>query len=75
MRYLGIDYGTKRIGVAISDDGGTIAFPLTTVPAGKDALSKIGALVKEHGVDKIIIGESRDFAGGANAIQESIEQY
>ncbi|OHA83925.1 MAG: hypothetical protein A2937_03230 [Candidatus Yonathbacteria bacterium RIFCSPLOWO2_01_FULL_47_33b] len=27
MRYLGIDYGTKRVGVAVSDEGGTMAFP------------------------------------------------
>jgi molecular chaperone DnaK (HSP70) len=34
MKYLGIDYGTKRIGVAVSDDTGSIAFPLAVIPAG-----------------------------------------
>jgi RNase H-fold protein (predicted Holliday junction resolvase) len=27
MRYLGIDYGAKRVGISISDDGGSLAFP------------------------------------------------
>ncbi|MEK7108980.1 MAG: Holliday junction resolvase RuvX [Patescibacteria group bacterium] len=75
MKYIGIDYGTKRIGIAVSDDGGRLAFPLTTVPAGPAALSKIDALVKENGVQKIVVGESRDFAGAPNAVQENIEQF
>ncbi len=75
MRYLGIDYGTKRIGLAVSDEGGTLAFPLTTVPAGRDALSKIHTLAKDNGVQKIIIGESRTLGGEANAVQEDIAQF
>lgn len=75
MKYIGIDYGTKRIGLAVSDDGGKIAFPLTTVPAGQGALSNIDALIKENSVQKIIIGESRDFAGAPNPVMEDIEQF
>ena len=75
MRYLGIDYGTKRIGIATSDEGGSVAFPLTTVPAGRDALDKICELVKENKIEKIIIGESRDFKGEANAVMEDIAQF
>ena len=49
MKYIGIDYGTKNIGLAVSDDNGTVAFPLTTVEAGRDAISKGAALIKENG--------------------------
>ena len=63
MKYLGIDYGTKRIGIAISDDTGTLAFPLTTVFANPQALQTIHALLKENRIEKIIIGESRNFRG------------
>jgi len=75
MKYLGIDYGTKRIGVAKSDDSGSLAFPLTTVKAGPNAVSEVNALIKSEGAEKVIVGESRDFKGGANDVMEDIEQF
>jgi len=75
MKYIGIDYGTKRIGVAVSDDGGMLAFPLTTVPAGQGALAAIDALVEEHGAGLIVIGESRDFSGVPNPVQAKIREF
>ena len=75
MKYLGIDYGTKRIGVATSDDTGSLAFPLTTVAAGREALSDIAELIKKEGVQKIVIGESRNLQGEANPLMEDIEQF
>jgi putative Holliday junction resolvase len=75
MKYLGLDYGTRRIGIAISDDTGSLAFPLTVIQAGQGSLEQVAALVKEHAVEKIIIGESRDFKGEANAVMEDITQF
>ena len=75
MKYLGIDYGTKRIGVAVSDDTGALAFPLTTVPANPEALQAVHALVKENRVEKIILGESRNFKNEPNSVMEDIEQF
>lgn len=75
MKYLGIDYGTKRIGVAVSDDTGTLAFPLAVVAAGSGALTEIHALIQKHGVEKIVIGESRNFKNVANPVMEDIEQF
>ena len=75
MKYLGIDYGTKRIGVAVSDDTGSLAFPLGTVKAGQGALEEVASLARENGVQKVIIGESRDNKGRANDVMEDIEQF
>ena len=75
MKYLGIDYGTKRSGVAVSDDTGSLAFPLTTVPSNREALSAIAALVKENDVETIVIGESRNFQNEPNEVMEDIEQF
>ena len=75
MKYIGIDYGTKRIGVAVSDDEGRVAFPLTTVLAGPKALSEIVELSKKNRAQKIVLGESRDFKGVANPVMEDIEQF
>ena len=75
MKYLGIDYGTKRIGVALSDESGTIAFPLATLEAGKGALEQVATLAKENRIEKIVIGESRDFKGEPNAVMKDIEEF
>jgi len=75
MKYIGIDYGTKNIGVAISDDGGRIAFPHSVVRAGPQALSAIDALIKESGVGQAVVGESRTLGGEANPLQEDIERF
>lgn len=75
MRYLGLDYGTKRIGVAVSDDTATLAFPLAVIPANQEAVSAVAALAKKERAEKIILGESRDFAGAANDVMEDIEQF
>lgn len=57
MRYLGIDYGTKRVGLAVSDDTGEFAFPKGIVTTS-EASAFIAKLCKEEGIDAIIIGES-----------------
>lgn len=72
---MGLDYGSKRIGVAVSDEGGTMAFPLGTVAAGPKALSELALLAKENAVAQLVLGESRNLDGSANAVQEDIEQF
>jgi putative Holliday junction resolvase len=75
MKYIGIDYGTKRIGIARSDASGSIAFPLTTIAAGPRAVGEIAAIVTKEGAQKIILGESHNFKGEANKVMEDIEQF
>jgi putative Holliday junction resolvase len=57
-RIAAIDFGLKRIGIALSDAGQQIAFPLTTVEGGKRGLQNVvGALSKQKGeIDQIIVG-------------------
>jgi putative Holliday junction resolvase len=75
MKYIGIDYGTKRIGIATSDEGGKIAFPLTTVAAGRETLTRIATLISEQKAKKIILGESKNFKNEPNEVMEDIEQF
>jgi putative Holliday junction resolvase len=75
MKYLGVDYGTKRIGVAVSDDTGLLAFPLGVVAAGQGALDEVASIARENSVQKIVMGESRDNKGEANEVMEDIEQF
>ncbi|MEK7612634.1 MAG: Holliday junction resolvase RuvX [Patescibacteria group bacterium] len=75
MKYLGIDYGTKRIGVAVSDDEGRVAFPLMVMESGAQALSAVAALAQKNNVQKIVIGESRNLHNEPNPVMEDIEQF
>lgn len=75
MKYLGIDYGTKRIGIALSDEDGRVAFPTMVIPGGKDALAAINAFIQERAVGQVVVGESRDFSGKPNVVQSQIEEF
>jgi putative Holliday junction resolvase len=73
-RIIGIDYGTKRIGVAISDEGGQFAFPLEVVENSKDLVADIEKIVTSAGTKEIVLGESKNYKGEANTIfAESLE--
>lgn len=70
MRYLGIDYGSQKTGLALSDEGGSMGFPhaiLSTTPALVDDLC---ALIAKERVGAAVIGESRTLAGGDNPVAE-----
>ncbi|MFA7192197.1 MAG: Holliday junction resolvase RuvX [Candidatus Paceibacterota bacterium] len=75
MKYLGIDYGAKRVGVAISDDGGTMAFPHTIIANNMDLISGIKNIVEKENVTALVVGESHDLSGKPNKIMGSIETF
>jgi len=58
MRSLGLDVGDKRIGVAVSDPEGTIAFSLTTIANGNDdiVIEDVIKLAEQYEVECIVIG-------------------
>jgi putative Holliday junction resolvase len=75
MVYIGLDFGAKRIGVAISDQGGVFAFPKMVLPNDKDAVPAILALVKKESAETVVIGNTRSLSGQANAITERLENF
>lgn len=61
-RALGVDYGTKRVGLALSDASKLLATPLSV--AGRDeAISAITKAVAEHDVDEIVVGMPNSLSG------------
>ncbi len=68
MRYLGIDYGSKRIGLALSDENGTMGFPHKVLSNTSRLLDEICVLIAKENVGGVVIGESRDLTGGSNPI-------
>jgi len=63
MRYLAIDYGTKRTGLAICDAAETIASPLSVLYGQKELLNKIAEIVKKENVDAIVLGLPLNMSG------------
>ncbi|HTH92942.1 MAG TPA: Holliday junction resolvase RuvX [Candidatus Paceibacterota bacterium] len=74
MRYVGIDFGTKRIGIAISDEEGSFAFPKMIVKA-EEAVAEIAGLCQQESVGTIVIGKSVASNGAENDIVALAESF
>ena len=55
-RILGIDYGTKRIGLALSDDGQILASPLTVVHGERELHNEIERLFRSESIERFVVG-------------------
>jgi putative Holliday junction resolvase len=75
MKYLGIDYGSKKVGFANSDDEGKFAFPLMIAPNDKNILKDTVELIKEMKVTNVVIGESVDAQGKRNPIAKEARAF
>lgn len=63
MRFLGIDYGGKRIGIAVSDEQGKIAFPHGVVAWSKNAVAAIRAIARRERAGVLVVGLPLGFDG------------
>lgn len=71
MRYLGIDYGEKRIGLALSDPDGKIAFPRETVTK----MSEVVAFARREGAEHVILGLPVSFNGAESPQARRIREF
>ncbi|KPK39566.1 MAG: hypothetical protein AMJ65_11375 [Phycisphaerae bacterium SG8_4] len=67
MRYLAIDYGTNRTGLAICDAGENIATPLKTIHGHKQLLEKIAGLIEAEDVEAVVLGLPLNMDGSQSA--------
>jgi putative pre-16S rRNA nuclease len=72
---LGIDFGRVRIGVAISDELRLLAHPLETVPASKQAVSRVAAISRQKDVERIVIGVPRLMSGNYGSAAEEVLSF
>ncbi len=75
MRYLGIDYGTKRVGVALSDESGTLAFPHEILENKNDLVNTIKVICEKEGIGAIVIGESLNYGMEPNLVMKKINKF
>jgi putative Holliday junction resolvase len=73
MKYMGIDYGTKRVGIAVSDDGGKIAFPYKILENSKKLFQEIFEIISRESIGEIVVGKSLDQTGNRNELMDDID--
>jgi putative Holliday junction resolvase len=74
-RYLGIDFGSRRVGIALSDEEGKFAMPRAVLPNDRYLFGEIKNTCAAHNVKAIVMGESKDFKGNPNPIMKDIEFF
>ncbi|AKR11274.1 Holliday junction resolvase RuvX [Bacillus thuringiensis] len=79
MRILGLDVGTKTVGVAISDEMGWTAQGLETIKINEErghfGFDRISELVKQYDVDKIVVGLPKNMNGTIGPRGEACQQF
>ena len=74
-RVAAIDFGLKRIGLAVSDKERKIALPVGVVEGGKKAIQNIKAALPLKEVDLILMGLPLEMSGKKGAMAATVEQF
>mgnify|MGYP001615385071 CR=1 FL=1 len=75
MKYLGIDYGDKRVGIAVSDEEGKLAFPYKVIGNSDKLVREILEILDKEKAETVVVGESLDFAGKPNEVMKNIKVF
>ena len=77
MRILALDHGTKRIGVAVSDELGMIAHPVEFIPAEPHPafLTRLQAILQERSVGMILVGMPRNMDGSYGPAALKVREF
>jgi putative Holliday junction resolvase len=76
-RILGIDYGVKRVGIALSDLLGITAQPFTVIEGAsqQEVIKRIASIVSEQSVSRIVIGLPLNMDGSSGEISENVRAF
>jgi len=77
MRILGIDHGTVRIGIALSDELKMIATPLEYIPADPfaDFIERLKEIIRDKEVEQIVVGMPRNMDGSYGPAAEKVREF
>ncbi len=77
IRVLAIDYGERRLGIALSDPSGRVAQPLTVVERSNDrqAVDSITGLLDDYEVTQIIVGDPRSLSGRTGVQAAKVKKF
>ena len=68
MKYLGIDFGTKRIGLAVSDEDGILAFPKKVILNNALKFENIQDIIQKEKIEALVVGEPLNHLGKLNKV-------
>lgn len=76
-RYLGVDYGKERVGIALSDETGTMASPLEVLPLKpfRKFLGAMKRIIREHEISCIVVGIPRNMDGSYGPSAEAARDF
>jgi len=74
-RILGIDYGEKRVGLALSDPMKIIASPYNTIPNNPELITDIQFIIKEKDVEIVVVGLPKGMKGQVTSQTEKVNRF
>lgn len=74
-RILGIDHGTVRIGLALSDELAMMAHPLKTLDAGPEVEQEIAQIVEQKRIGEVVVGMPYRMSGKRGEAAERVERF
>jgi len=77
MRIMAIDYGQKRVGIAMSDPLGVISQPLLTlgVKSQRELIKRLKFIIEENDVRLVLVGNPLSHSGNSTRISEKIHRF
>ena len=75
MRYLGIDFGLKRVGLAVSDENCSIAFPREILDNDDQLTERILNVIKDEHIGGVVVGDTRAASGEPNIASLSADLF
>jgi len=77
MRYLGIDFGTKRLGLSTSDEMGIIAGKYGTIQrkGTRTDLNRLKTIIDHEGIQKVVVGYPRNMDGSSGDTARKVEDF
>lgn len=75
MRYLAIDYGTRRTGLAICDPGETIVSPLTVLQSRESLPEQIAQIVETENVEAVVLGLPLNMDGSEGPQTQLVKKF
>jgi len=77
MKFLGVDYGLKRIGLALSDSEGRMAFPYRVIKnsGAKRVIQALPEILKQEQVSEIVLGLPSEVSGMDDSLRRKVQEF
>ena len=74
-KYIGIDFGIKRVGIAVSDAMACIAFPRVVLVNDEMLVSRIAEIAQAEKAEAIVVGDTNSHSGAKNPVSAQADAF